>query len=237
MAKRALRFGIRDDPDHRSATWKLWTDGATGKSDAYLASRSLGGSLKASLHQSGNWHYAHSPRSFEDRVKGVVPTLPTRFVETWRRPAEIAPGVTLAFRILTPSSAVVSMPLHRAASAIVWLPNAPASKATEIDILITSPTARVTDWPGKRSMNTAFVGSIPLANGETVWAVHRVVEMPDLSKLLPQGVARFYRGASKKDLQGGGIRALAFSKEPDGSRVFYDFAVTVTRAKAGNDAA
>src|SRR6266511_3564883 len=98
MPQRALRFGIREDPDRRSATWKLWTDAAQGKSDVYLASRSLGGSLKASLHQSGSWHYAHSVRTFEDRVKGVVPTLPTRFVETWQRPHEIGPGVTLALR-------------------------------------------------------------------------------------------------------------------------------------------
>jgi len=173
MAQRALRFGIRDDPDRRSATWKLWTDGSQGKSDVYLACRSLGGSLKASLHESGNWHYAHSLRSFEERVKRTGSHSPNPFVDTWRRPAEIAPGVTLAFRILTPASAVVRMPLQRSASPIVWLPNAPPSKATEIDIFLTSPTTRVSGWPGKRSMNTGLVGSIALANGETVWAVHR----------------------------------------------------------------
>jgi len=43
-------------------------------------------------------------------------------------------------------------------------------------------------------------------------------------------VARFYKGASKKDLEGGGIRALAFAKEPDGSRILYDFAVNVAQA-------
>jgi hypothetical protein len=85
-------------------------------------------------------------------------------------------------------------------------------------------------------MNTALIGSIPLANGETVWAVHHVVDLPDLSKLRPNPVGRFYRGASKKDLEGGGIRALAFGEEPDGSRVFYDFAVTVSRQASANDA-
>lgn len=231
MTQRSIRFGIREDPDRRSATWKLWTDAAKGKSDVYLASRSLGGSLKASLHQSGSWHYAHSPRTFEDRVKGAIPKLTTRFVETWDRPAEITLGVTLAFRILTPASAVVSTPLRGSQSGIIWLPNAPAGKAREIDILLTSPNARVTDWPGKRSMSTELVGSFTLENGETVWAVHRVVEMPNVTNLLPPGVARFYKGASKDDLEGGGIRALVFGKEPDGSRTLYDFAVTVTKAR------
>jgi len=108
----------------------------------------------------------------------VVPSLPTRFVETWQRPAEIGPGVTLALRILTPSSAVVSMPLGGSESGIIWLPNAPAAKGTEVDVLITSPAARVSDWPGKRSMGTELVCSFSLENGERVWAVHRVVELP-----------------------------------------------------------
>lgn len=58
MAKRSLRFGIHDGFTRRAATWKVWTETANGNSDVYLACRALGGSLKASLHQSGSWHIA-----------------------------------------------------------------------------------------------------------------------------------------------------------------------------------
>ncbi len=228
MAQRALRFGIRDDTGRRAATWKLWTEPSGGRSDIYLASRSLGGSLKASLHQSGKWHYAYSPATFERRVRNALPRQDTRFIETWQRPPEIGPGTTLAFRILTPASAVVTTPVsgsHR--TGMIWLPNAPPNSATEIDIFIVRPGTRVTGWPGKRSMGTSLVGSIPLESGETVWAVHWVIPMPDFSKM-PSHFGGFYKGASKQDLLSGDIRALAFGKEPDGSRVFYDCAVKVT---------
>jgi hypothetical protein len=73
-------------------------------------------------------------------------------------------------------------------------------------------------------MGTSLIGSIPLESGETVWAVHWIVDMPDLTTVV-KGTRRFYRGKNKNDLQGKGLRALVFGKEPDGSRVMYDCAV------------
>src|SRR5688572_7046290 len=107
MGQRALRFGIREG-DRRAATWKLWTETSGGNSEVYLACRALGGPLKASLHQSGNWHIAYSQRTFEQRVQGTNPKFIDRFIEKWPRPPEMVPGVTLAFRIVTPWSAVKS---------------------------------------------------------------------------------------------------------------------------------
>jgi len=76
---------------------------------------------------------------------------------------------------------------------VKWLPNAPASKATEIDILITKPTVSGTGWPGKRSMGTSLIDSFELKNGETVWAVYWIIDMPDLSKAA-SGYVHFFKG-------------------------------------------
>lgn len=57
---------------------------------------------------------------------------------------------------------------------VTWVPNAPEGKATEISILITTAATTVSGWPGKGSMGTGLVGSVTLANGDTVWAVHMV---------------------------------------------------------------
>lgn len=224
MAQRSLRFGIHDGAGRRAATWKLWTETADGKYDVYLACRSLGGSLKASLHQSGNWHIAYSQRTFEEKVQGTIPKSTDRFVEKWPRPTEIAPGITLAFRIITPWSAVTNAIEGSNVAGVIWLPNAPEPKATEIDVFLVKPTTPVSGWPGKRSVGTSLIGSIPLESGETVWAVYWVVAIPDLSKA-SKGIGRFYKGASEKDLEGEGLRALVFGTEPDGSRVIYDCAV------------
>ncbi len=224
MTQRALRFGIHDGAGRRAATWKLWTEAAGGKSEVYLACRSLGGTLKTSLHESGKWHIAYSQRAFEERVKGAIPQFEDRYIEKWPRPSELAPGITLAFRIVTPWSAVTNLIEGSNSQGVTWLPNAPEPKATEIDILMTKPTAPVTGWPGNPSMGTSLIGSIPLENGETVWAVYWVVDMPDFTSL-GKGTGRFYKGRSEKDLDSEGLRALGFGTGPDGSRVMYDWPV------------
>ncbi|MGA2240318.1 MAG: hypothetical protein ABSH06_27130 [Thermodesulfobacteriota bacterium] len=226
MTQRALRFGIHDSAGRRAATWKLWTESAGRKSEVYLSCRSLGGALKASLHESGKWHIAYSQRAFEKDVKGAISKFRDRYIEKWPRPSELAPGITLAFRIVTPWSAVTNLTEGSSIKGVIWLPNAPEQKATEIDILLTKPTTPVTGWPGKRSMGTSLIGSIPLENGETVWAVHWVVNMPDFTSL-GKGTGRFYKGRSEKDLKSEGLRVLVFGTEPDGSRVMYDCAVQI----------
>jgi hypothetical protein len=223
MSQKALRFGIQDGV-RRAATWKLWTETAHGNSEVYLACRALGGSLKASLHQSGNWHIAHSQRTFEERVQGAIPRFTDRFIDKWPRPPEITPGVTLAFRIVTPSSAVSSSIDGSNVSGVIWLPNAPTEKATEIDIFFVNSATPPSGWPGKRSMGTSLVGSLPLENGDKVWVVYWVIDMPDLSQL-NKGRGGFYKGRSRADLEGAQLRALVFGNEPDGSRVMYDCAV------------
>lgn len=221
MSEQAIRFGISDGAGHQAATWKLWTP--SSKTDVYLACRALGGALKASLHQSGNWHVAYSQTAFESVVQGAIPSQEDRFMAKWPRPTPIAPGVTLAFRIVTPYSAVNS-PIAEPSENIIWIPNCPPPQATEIDIMLVASTTPVSGWPGKNKMGTKLVGTYELASGESVWVVYWVVDMPDLSSAT-KGVGRFYKGRGEDDLKSGNLRALVFGHEPDGSRVIYDCAV------------
>lgn len=224
MAQRALRFGVSDGTGRRGATWKLWTETGGGRPEVYLACRELGGKLKASLHATGQWHVAYSEDVYTRDVQGAIPSQKDRFLERWPRPPEIAPGVTLAFRIITPSSAVTSPAAQSEARHVRWIPNATESQAIETDVFLTSPSATVSTWPGHRSMNTSLVGSFALEGGETAWAVYHVVTLPER----PGGTAsgRFYKGRGPEDLIGtDSLRALGFGAEPDGSRVIYDCAV------------
>ena len=163
---------------------------------------------------------------FDEHVKGAIPKFGDRYIEKWPRPSDIAPGITLAFRIVTPWSAV-STPIKKdKLKGVTWLPNAPEPKATEIDILITKPTTQATGWPGRQSMGTSFIGSFPLENGETVWAVYFIVDMPDFSSL-GRGTGKFFKGKDEKNLKEEGLRLLLFGTQPDGSRVMYDCAVQI----------
>ncbi|MCK4816797.1 hypothetical protein KA005_13590, partial [bacterium] len=222
MAERSIRFGITDGEGHRASTWKLWT--VASGSDIYLACRALGGKLKTSLHESGSWHIAYTQEAFKEKVEGVAKQS-DRFIEKWPRPKAIAKGVTLAYRIVTPWSSVTSsIGEAERKRKIDWITNAPKPKSIEIDVIITARTTRVTGWPGKRSMGTSLVGSFQLENGETVWVVYKVIDMPDLSSAM-KGKVRFYKGMGPQDLKGGNLRPLAYGREQDGSRVVYDCVV------------
>lgn len=226
MTERSIRFGITNGKGTRASTWKCWTPGS-GKHDVYLACRSLGGTLKASMHQSGNWHIAYTRRFFDENVAAAEGIHSTRFIEQWPRPTVLAPGFTLAFRIVTPLSAV-STPCDQPSSPhLEWIPNAPEGKATEIDVIITDPRTDVTSWPGKRSMGTQLVGSITLDSGETVWIVWLVVDNPKFTTI--RTTAKYYKGRGPEDLRGKKLRALVFGNEKDGSRVVYDCSVHGTK--------
>lgn len=224
MAQKCLKFGIKDGMGRHAATWKLWTETAGGKSDIYLACRSLGGHLKTSLHESGKWHHAFSQNTFNNNVEGALLQFEDRYIEKWARPSGLAPGITDAFRIVTPWSATTIEIEESNVKGIIWVPNAPEQKATEIIILITQSATPITGWPGKRAMGSSLIGSIPLENKETVWAVHTVIDMPDF-KSLGNGACQFYKGRTKKDLEKESLRAMVFGEGPGGSKVIYDIPV------------
>jgi hypothetical protein len=103
MAKRqaAVRFGVIDDKGRRAASWKCWAEIGRGKNDVYLACRALGGVIKASFHESGNWLVDYDGRKFPEMFDDANKP-PTRFPMQWIRPSEVFPGVTLACRVVVP---------------------------------------------------------------------------------------------------------------------------------------
>jgi hypothetical protein len=224
MPKHVIRFGIRGAKGMRAATWKCWTPGGP-KHDVYLACRQLNGELKASLHQSGQWHVGFSQAFYEDAFEDKTrPKM--RFTDAWPRPPDIAPGITLAFRVIVPwFSATVRQGAEE--PNVVWIPSATENEAVEVCILICAPETVVTDWPGKRSMGTRPIGSFPLATGEVIWIVHRnsPIQIPPPE----QGTATFFKGIDDSALSDTGLRAIYFGDEPDGSRVMYDVPVKIQR--------
>jgi hypothetical protein len=225
MAEVSLRFGVADAFGRKASTWKCWSSIGTGKHDVYLTCRSLGGAFKASLHQSGAWHIAFAQTFLDTNVEHGEETGDNhnRFLDRWPRPPEIAPGVTLAFRILIPYVAV-TVPLYNVPQqSITWLPAPPEGKAVEIAIVFTSPTATITDWPGRRTMNTKLVGKLNLDSGESVWVIHRIVDVPDFGTLHGK-VTRFKSGGGTS-LSEPGLRAILFGHTEDGSRFMVECVV------------
>jgi hypothetical protein len=218
-----LRFGITNNNGLRAATWTITNP--KSKSDIYISCRELRGTIKASLHQSGSWHIGYS----KDAVEKYLATDQNKYMEIWSRPNPIALGFTLAFRIVTPYSAVTCR-LIESSKDIKWIPNCNEGFATEIDLIITSPDTAIINWPGKEKMDTKLLGSFKLSNEETAWLVYWTVPLPDFSGLSGKQF-QFYKGKTKQDLVGANLRAIIFGQEPDDSRTIYDCAMQTTKTK------
>jgi len=220
MSRNELRFVVCDEEKSlRAATWKLWTP--KFKKDIYLACRQLGGQIKMSFHESGSWQFGFSKEGFENIVDTTVNPQRSRHAEIWDRPAPVVAGVTLALRIITPYSAVVA-PIEESEKAIVRIPNCPEGMATEIDILISTKHDDLSDWPGKNSMGTNFVGSYPVGNDEQVWVVYQQVPLPDMPAS-GQGTVMYFKGKSKADiLNAENLKAIGFILGEDNSKILLD---------------
>jgi hypothetical protein len=226
MAEQSLRFVV-SDYEHRAASWKIWTRTGQGKHDVYLACRSLGGTLKASLHGSDSWHvgFLQSFLSREldaDHLKQVDP-----YIERWPRPPEIGHGVTLAYRLLVPTSAV-NIPISDSLpDSTIRILAAPKGKAVEIAVIITTPDTKITDWPARRSMNTELVGKLALENAETIWVVHRTDDVPPLPGRT--GNATWFKSGREVGMPEGNIRGIVFGSHEDGSRFMIECAVDASK--------
>jgi hypothetical protein len=220
MPEKAIRFGVSDGLGKRAATWKCWTQTGSGKHDFYLTCRSVGGALKASLHQSGSWHIAFLRKFVKENVEKPLDSQFDPYIARWPRPGETAPGLTLAFRIVVPWSSV-TVPIHDSLPAsMIWIRQPPVGKAVEIAILIAGKTTCSVDWPGRDSMKTELVGSLALDNGDILWIVHHVVDVPNFGS---------FSGRRTLFKQGAGIppadpdlRVILFGQSQDGSAFMVD---------------
>lgn len=160
-----FRFAVGSAEGPRSASFRVWV---TARGDVYASARRLGATIKVSLHASGRWQWSFTEEFYDDKARGWI-RRPSRHVFTWQRPAEIAPGVTLALRLVVPDSELTAFSFRE--EGILWLPRPGDSRVVEITLLLLRPGTRVTGWPGRRSMGTALLGSVVLPNGESMWLV------------------------------------------------------------------
>lgn len=225
MPEYAIRFGVANGKDHRAATWKCWTISGSGKSDVYLTCRSVG-DIKLSLHDSGRWHVSFAAKRIPELFEpGSAP--PSRFAGVWERAAPITDGLTLACRIHTPSFAA-NIPVSVLEPSVSWLPVAPVGKSVEVAVFLCDQPQPPNGWPGRHSMNTRQVGTLPLENGGCVSLVWSHCDERPLG-LPPAVTPRFARGRSLEDALSPGLRAVAWGEYPDGSIVFTEGPVRVQR--------
>lgn len=217
----AVRFAAVTPAGLRSTVWRLWSSGPKG--DVYLAARTLAQDIKVSFHHSGKWRHAFTEEHVS-KPTSFVPSGEDRAQSKWRRPSEMAPGVTMAFQIIVPASEV-TLPAGGTGSptgskqSIVRVPAAPIGSATYFTIIFTTrgtTAATLPGWPGRRAMDTVLVGRIGLPTSETVWVVAHEQRLPEPQRAtLAQRRVHIARVALNQGFQSREFHALYFGIEDE----------------------
>ena len=223
MAELSIRFGVKTECGKRAATWKCFAPKGVGKSDIYILNRNLGSVIKTSLHESGRYHTAFITKYFDEKFSESEKDERGRFIQKWPEPTELAPGLSLVFRIVTPYSSAITDMSEERHKKTVWIPNAPENMATEVLIIVTKPDVVCTSWPAKNSMGTELIGKLVLDNGNTVWFVYYHGKMPNFPEKM-NGKIRHSNGEPLDQCINEDTKALVFGDQPDGSKVIYDLA-------------
>jgi hypothetical protein len=174
-----IRFAVGTPLGQRAETWRCWAP--RKKNDVYVGPRSIAAAYHLSLHESGEWHVGLSEQFKRETAEQGRWVGGSRLLAEFPRPSEIAPGVTLGFRIIVPASAVsIDFKQENLPSDLVWIPPPSADRAVEVSLLIVREAVLVTTWPGAKSMGTSLVGRFSLSSGDNLWIVHREVAIPTL---------------------------------------------------------
>jgi hypothetical protein len=230
MTEHALRFGVTTTDGRRAESWKCWTLAGTGKRDVYFTCRALGHSLKLSLHESGRWHVAFDskrlPHLFEAES---VPAK--RFLGKFDRPAPLAERLTLACRVYVPWLAVTMDP-RSGDNKIHWVETAPQEHAIEFSLFLVDHPPHPTQWPGQNAMETSLIGWIPVEGGSSACVVYRTC-LYQPGQLPPLPAPQYFKGASEEDLLTKGNRAVLWGSADDGSVVFHEGPIKITKHGGG----
>src|SRR5262249_18153833 len=135
------------------------------------------------------------------------------YIDRWARPPALAPGVTLAFRIITPWSSVFSKAATEESNSIVNIPAPSIGRAIQTGVFLLEGIVSREGWPGQRSMGTQLIGAYDLVNGDRVCIVWWEIKMPEIP--IHHGAPKFFAGKKMTDIETAeGLRMMAFGDQP-----------------------
>jgi hypothetical protein len=203
-------------PVRRSGVWSVWAN--RGKSDVYLAARSIAGVQKFSLHETGDWRHQWVTQEQAERFTGT----PIRILDRWSRPREGPSGWAKGLSIWVPQSDVCDMsPDDQSAEGVTWLPEPPSGFAVGIHVVVARTDGGLVPVSG------AFpVEAFTLANGEVVLVLVSRLELTDeRQQWLDEQRARARAASSHVDVTDvNALRMTLFGYDDDGNRVLWDLA-------------
>jgi hypothetical protein len=168
-----LRFVVGEvEQPPWSGTWVAW--GNEGKGDIYVASRSIAGDLKVSLHQSGECRFALTSQHL--RKPGRVANNRNSLVWQMRENMGV-PGMSRPLVINFPSSELHPMVEPPKKAPLVFVAPAAPGGMTEISVVFTAPGITTDPWPGAhQGISFLAVYDLPLLG--KAWFLAREIDIP-----------------------------------------------------------
>jgi hypothetical protein len=213
MARRGVvRIGLEEDGRPFSSAWRFWNT----NDDVYVATRTLAGRYKLSLHASGEWITAFTKES------GIVDPNDQRRVTQGARPRPIGPGWTQAPFVSIPriDEKHDLRPPVATDPKVTWLPAPRIGHVVLLGLLYSEHgELRPADASGQ---DIREVGYLDLRNGERVWVTRSEKAMaPDaideLRRLREPLSVHLEPGADVDDLGG----SLMLLHTPAGGEVAF----------------
>jgi len=192
----ALRFAVGTYDGSRSAVWRAWRHGNASKSDIFLASRSLAGTLKISFHESGEIRDAFTSQYYGQLVtRGQG--APGRVRVAWRRASYEATGSARIYQVCFPHSELRSWPLEGGLSAgdVTWIPATPDYETTCVEFLVTKPGLDTIEMKNLKPATKGPIAHWYLPSGENFLVVPRYANLePALATNIRVAVAKITMG-------------------------------------------
>ena len=218
IRKSEVRFAIGHPDSPTSNSWKVWT---TNDGSVYLKGRDNYSEVKLSLHPTGNWRFG-ADSQIVSAHPGRFPTGNDPVWERWRRPPEVMPGVTSAFRIYFMFDQLAVGPEFRNTTLwrkrdIVFVEPAPDGHLVVAGLWLTDDDHRLQAAVGP-TITLASI-PVPVTHEQVQVTVHLQPIDDNFRASFAAAIAQGRNRAAHKglDIPEGG-RMLLYGKAPDGSR-------------------
>jgi hypothetical protein len=220
-----FRFGVKNESGRQSSIFRVWRGKRT--SDIYVASRSIAGEIKASLHQSGSCHIALTEQ-YVQRPDALLLEGGDRYFSKWKRPTADT-GVIRAFTIYIPTSELGPATSNIQGKKVLWLPAAAQDYAVAVELMFTMSHIQNMSWRSEEDFELPVIARMQLPNGQHLWAVYRTVSVSShIYKPLEDVRSRIRSNPEVRlklqshDSTGSPMRILVMGNADDGSHFFID---------------
>jgi len=202
-------------PGHSSGVWRIWA--TRTKSDVYVAARALAGSIKFSLHESGDWRHQWVTKARAVEYQNTE----NRVLDQWVRPPRGAGGWTRGLTIWIPGDDVIdNRDPQRLHSGVEWLPAPPPGSAYGIHVVLAETNHGFVQVENAIAMPAFF-----LADGHVVLvgiSVHQLDE--GARSWLDEQRTRTKARSIAKGRPDPGTRIAVFGRDHEGTRAVWDLA-------------